>query len=255
MRIHQFLCVLFCLVSIQLNAQQQEPNLSPYKYAIVDNRYDFQREDNSYKINDYVMFLFEKKGFKVIFDNGVIPEELVNNPCLGLKVDLEDSSGSFSFKMRFKLYDCRNELIFEGQEARSKVKSFERGYPDVIRKAFVSVDDLDYVYEPDRVFELESPTTSKVLAETAVVSVATNSSGLEGIYKRDGLALTIEEIDGAYTASLSGRPETAQIFSTSDKNIYSLIWEGDPKPYLLKQMDEGVSLDSPYGLLVFKREN
>jgi hypothetical protein len=234
---------------------QEAPDLSPYKYAIVDYRYDFQREDNSYNVNEYVKFLFEKKGFIVVFDNGDIPQDLVTNPCLGLKANLLDESGTFSFKMRFQLFDCRNEMIFEGESARSKIKSFERGYPDVIRKAFVYVDDLEYNYSPDRVFELESPALPIVAAETAVVSVSTNSSILEGIYKRDGLALTIVKNGDAYTAKLSGRSESAQIFSSSDKEIYSIVWEGDPKPYLLKQLEDGVSLDSPYGLLIFKKVN
>ncbi len=248
------LCLALCLMSFDMRSQEA-PDLSPYKYAIVDYRYDFQREDNSYNVNEYVKFLFEKKGFIVVFDNGVIPEELVSNPCLGLKVGLQDSSGSFSFKMRFKLYDCRNELIFEGDEARSKVKSFERGYPDVIRKAFVYVDDLEYNYSPESVFELESPVPPIVAAETAAVSLSTDSSILEGIYKRDRMALTIVNNEGTYTASLSGRSESAQIFSSSDKGVYSLVWEGDPKPYILKKLEDGVSLDSPYGLLIFKKAN
>jgi len=254
MKIQYILCLVLCLMSFEMRSQET-PDLSAYKYAIVDYRYDFQREDNSYNVNEYVKFLFEKKGFIVVFDNGVIPEELVTNPCLGLKVGLQDSSGSFSFKMRFELYNCRNELIFEGEEARSKVKSYERGYPDVIRKAFVYVDDLEYNYSPDRVFELESPALPIVAAETAVVSVSKDSAILEGVYKRDGLALTIVKNTDVYTANLSGRSESAQIFSSSDKGIYSLVWEGDPKPYLLKQLEDGVSLDSPYGLLIFKKAN
>ena len=248
------LCLVLCLMSFEIQSQEA-PDLSPYKYAIVDYRYDFQREDNSYNVNEYVKFLFEKKGFIVVFDNGDIPQDLVTNPCLGLKANLLDESGTFSFKMRFQLFDCRNEMIFEGESARSKIKSFERGYPDVIRKAFVYVDDLEYNYSPDRVFELESPALPIVAAETAVVSVSTNSSILEGIYKRDGLALTIVKNGDAYTAKLSGRSESAQIFSSSDKEIYSIVWEGDPKPYLLKQLEDGVSLDSPYGLLIFKKVN
>ena len=254
MKIQYTLCLVLCLMGFEMRSQEA-PDLSPYKYAIVDYRYDFQREDNSYNVNEYVKFLFEKKGFIVVFDNGVIPEELVTNPCLGLKVGLQDSSGSFSFKMRFELYDCRNELIFEGEEARSKVKSYERGYPDVIRKAFVYVDDLEYNYSPNRVFELESPALPIVATETAVVSVSTDSAILEGVYKRDGLALTIVKNEDVYTANLSGRSEGAQIFSSSDKGVYSLVWEGDPKPYLLKQLEDGVSLDSPYGLLIFKKAN
>ena len=248
------ICLVLCLMSFEIQSQEA-PDLSPYKYAIVDYRYDFQREDNSYNVNEYVKFLFEKKGFIVVFDNGDIPQDLVTNPCLGLKANLLDESGTFSFKMRFQLFDCRNEMIFEGESARSKIKSFERGYPDVIRKAFVYVDDLEYNYSPDRVFELESPALPIVAAETAVVSVSTNSSILEGIYKRDGLALTIVKNGDAYTAKLSGRSESAQIFSSSDKEIYSIVWEGDPKPYLLKQLEDGVSLDSPYGLLIFKKVN
>ncbi len=254
MRLQHILFLALCLISFEIHAQETL-DLSPYKYAIVDNRYDFQREDNSYNINEYVKFLFEKKGFIVVFDNGVIPEELVNNPCLGLKVDLQDSSGSFSFKMRFKLYDCRNELIFEGGEARSKVKSYERGYPDVIRKAFVYVNELEYNYSPERVFELESPALPIVSVETTSVSVSKDNSILEGVYKRDGLALTIVKNQDTYTATLSGRSQSAQVFPSSDKDVYSLVWEGDPKPYLLKKLEDGLSLDSPYGLLIFKRSN
>ena len=254
MKIQYTLCLVLCLMGFEMRSQET-PDLSPYKYAIVDYRYDFQREDNSYNVNEYVKFLFEKKGFVVVFDNGDIPQELVANPCVGLKVNLLDESGAFSFKMRFQLFDCRNEMIFEGESARSKIKSFERGYPDVIRKAFVYVNELEYNYSPDRVFELESPALPIVAAETAVVSVSTDSAILEGVYKRDGLALTIVKNADVYTANLSGRSESAQIFSSSDKGVYSLVWEGDPKPYILKQLEDGVSLDSPYGLLIFKKAN
>jgi hypothetical protein len=102
-------------------------------------------------------FLFKKEGFKTLFGGDVRPEELIKSSCLGLTTKVKNISGLLNTKLVIELVNCRNETVFTSTEGRSKEKDYKKGYQEALRKAFKSITELNYSYEP--VKELVVPET------------------------------------------------------------------------------------------------
>ena len=196
-------------------------------------------------------FQFEKKGFLVIYDSDRIPEELFDNPCLGLKVEVVDLSNMFTFKMRYDLIDCRNDTVFKGEEVKSKIKDYKKGYLDVMRKAMVSVSALPYNYVEGIIVKEEAPIT----AVEPVEEVLMTKQGVEGSYFRESLELKISKTDSdlIWRVELNNGEKKGELRSSSDPNTYWLTWEGESKTRSLKVQGTKVILDSTYGKLEFEK--
>ena len=254
------LFILVLLVGFGLSLQGQErsqPDLSPYKYALIKKQYVFQKEENSYQINDMLKFQFEKKGFVVLYESDKIPEDLFENPCLGLKVDIVDLSNMFTFKMRYDLIDCRNTTVFTGEEVKSKIKDFKKGYQDVMRKAMVSVSALPYAYIEGVIVEVETPavpvTPVTPVSPVEPVAEVVMTKGIEGSYFRESLELKISKTDSdlIWNVALNNGEKKGLLRSSSDPNTYWLTWEGESQTRALKVQGNKVVLDSSFGALEF----
>ena len=127
-----------------INAQ-----LNDYKYIIVPKKFDAFKSANHYQTSTLVKYYFEQNGFNAVYDDD-LPFDLAVNRCLGLTADFIDSSNMFTTKAVIALKDCNNVEVFRSEEAKSKIKSFEDAYRDVIQKAFVSYVGLNYAYEPQQ---------------------------------------------------------------------------------------------------------
>jgi len=132
-------------------------SLNEYKYVTVPNKFDFLKSDNQFQLNSLTKFLFKKEGFQTLFGGDVRPEELIKNSCLGLTTKVNNTSGLLNTKLVIELVNCRNETVFTSTEGRSKEKDYKKGYHEALRKAFKSITDLNYSYEP--VKELVVPET------------------------------------------------------------------------------------------------
>jgi hypothetical protein len=102
---------------------------------------------DKYQLNSLTKFLFDKAGFTTLFTDDTYPKELANNGCLALKVVVEDNSSMFSTKMKIKLLDCHNIVVYTTKESRSKEKEYKKAYHDALRKAFEEIYDLNYSYD------------------------------------------------------------------------------------------------------------
>lgn len=148
-----FLIGLLVVVSSISFAQK---NINSYKYIIVPNQFDFQKSKDIYQLNSLTKFLFEREGFIGLFENEQFPMDLASDRCLGLRVDLIDNSSMFTTKLKMNLIDCNNAVVFSSKEVKSKSKDFKTAYQEAIRKAFVDVEDLNYVYsEKTEIVDIE----------------------------------------------------------------------------------------------------
>ncbi len=145
MKLKYLLIVVLVLSSGVIIGQR---SLDDYKYVIVPNRFDFLKYDDHYQLNSLTKFLYKKEGFKTLYRRDVRPEELVNNPCLGLTTRVNNNSGMLNTKLVIELLNCRNEVVFTSIEGHSKEKDYKKGYHEALRRAFKSITELKYSYEP-----------------------------------------------------------------------------------------------------------
>ncbi len=121
-------------------------SLNEYKYIIIPSEFDFLKYADQHELNSLTKFLFEKEGFKTIYDNVERPADLSNNPCLGLTADVFNDSGMFTTKLTIELTNCKNQKILASEIGKSKEKDYKKGFQEALRNAFKSVSMLDYNY-------------------------------------------------------------------------------------------------------------
>ena len=132
------------LYAFHLNAQQ----LDAYKYVIVPKTYEFLKIPDKYQLNSLTKFLFDKKGFETVWEGESYPAELISNPCLGLKADVINESNLFTSKVLITLTDCYNKEVYRTALGKSKEKEFKKSYHEALRRAFASIAEMEYHFDP-----------------------------------------------------------------------------------------------------------
>ncbi|TYA53267.1 hypothetical protein [Formosa maritima] len=154
---NKFLIITILLVSSFTMFSQNSVN--NYKYVIVPDKYDFLDEEDQFRLNSLSQFLFNKHGFNAFMEDETFPEDLLYNPCLALKADVIDDSGSFKTKLKIELKNCKDELVFVSEMGESFEKIYEVAYNKALRDAFTYVAAIKYQYEPSEEILAESRDT------------------------------------------------------------------------------------------------
>lgn len=176
MNLKHFLILI--IVTFFLGNVYAQNELNPYKYIIVPKQYDFLKKENQYRVNSYTRHLFAEEGFEVFYNDADFPEDLVADPCLALRANVLDKSSSFTTKLYLVLENCAGKEVFRCQEGRSKIKEFDKTYLDALKKSFVSIQELNYSYQPNTFNTSSQPkeSTSTNQVETSVIGTAALST-------------------------------------------------------------------------------
>ena len=203
------LAVTLVLSVFVLNVYAQN-ELNPYKYIIVPKKFDFLKEENQYRVNSYTKFLFDKEGYQVFYDDGDFPEDLKLDPCLGLTAFVLNESSSFTTKIFVVLENCSRDEVFRSVEGRSKVKEYDKTYIDALKKCFVSVQALNYEYEPKTLTqessEIENSTSNTEIATVAVAVAATPEEQDEMQKKSENEGVAKPEVSSSEKVQTTAAP-------------------------------------------------
>ena len=137
--------MIFCC-SISAFSQN---SVNDYKYVIVPNDFDFLDEEDEFRLNSLTQFLFNKYGFIALMEDKNRPIDLIYNPCLALKADVLDDSGTFKTNLAIELKNCKDELIYVSEQGKSFDKKYSVAYNKALREAFMYVAALKYSYKPN----------------------------------------------------------------------------------------------------------
>ncbi len=122
----KFLIVLIALFSITSFAQKKQA-------IVISNKYEFQKQKNSYNINNVLKAILVSNHFQVYFDDEVLPVEIAQNGCDVLTGVLVDKSNMFLTKIKLQLKDCQNNVVFETAEVKSREKDIQTAYMEAIK--------------------------------------------------------------------------------------------------------------------------
>lgn len=103
------------------------------KAIIISNKYEFQKEKNTYNINNMLKAILVSNNYQVFFEDEVLPAEIAQNRCNALTGVLLDISNLFVTKLKFQILDCNNNLLFETDEVRTKEKDIQNAYIETIK--------------------------------------------------------------------------------------------------------------------------
>ncbi|WP_405380584.1 hypothetical protein [Maribacter sp. LLG6340-A2] len=134
--------LLFTSLGISAYAQT---NLNDYKYIVVPKKFETFKKANEHQTSTLVKYLFNGKGFNVVYDDA-LPLELRSNRCLGLMADLLDDSSMFTTKIMINLTDCNGVEVYKTMQGTSKEKEYKASYSEAIREAMRSFNSVDYAY-------------------------------------------------------------------------------------------------------------
>ena len=121
----KILVIFIVLFSIASFSQQQ--------IILISNKYEFQKEPNSYNSNNMLKAILVSNNYQVYFEDEVLPLEIAQNKCNALKGVLVDKSNVFLTKVKLQIKDCQNNLLFETAEVKSKEKDIQEGFIETIK--------------------------------------------------------------------------------------------------------------------------
>ncbi len=219
-----------------------QKSVNDYKYIIVPKSFEFLAKEDAYQLNSLTKFLFNKNGFNAFIQGQEMPDDLKENICKGLLVNVKKNSSLFVSKLVIELSDCRANIIFSSSEGTSREKDFKKAYHEALRNAFKDVERLNYKYNEEA--------NGKSAEETEVVSQPNNQEKV----------ISEEEEKDTDTKVEAKKPKKEIIPTTSKGSLLytlnntSFVFKNQEYGYELfkNQEEELVSLGKIYKL---KREN
>ena len=103
------------------------------KVIIISNKYEFQKEKNTYNINTMLKAILISNSYHVFFDDEELPIEIAQNKCNALTGVLIDNSNLLVRKIKFQIRDCQNNLLFETAEVKTREKDIQNAYIEIIK--------------------------------------------------------------------------------------------------------------------------
>jgi hypothetical protein len=168
----KYTLLLLLLISVSGYAQN---TINNYKYVLVPEKFSFLKQTNQYRLNALTKALLEEKGFTVYYDNAELPQEIANNKCSALNVEVLEKKGMFSTNLTLLLKDCQSNTVFKSKEGKSREKEFATSYNMALRDAFTSLEETSYSYVPGTPAQRQNvaaiPVVAAPVATVPVVSI------------------------------------------------------------------------------------
>ena len=159
----KYLLLLFLVLQFGGNAQ----SVNDYQYVIVPIKFGIFNENDAYRLNTVTKFMLQKYGFKSFLSTDSIPDELVNNTCKRLYVELVKNGNAFTTKLKVVLKDCRDQVVYETAVGVSKEKTYHVAYNQALREAFKSFDNLKYKYNGNNDLSSETSVVKPKVSEVS----------------------------------------------------------------------------------------
>ncbi|WP_299115364.1 hypothetical protein [uncultured Winogradskyella sp.] len=138
--------VAFMLFGLYVMAQK---SINNYKYVVVPIEYKFLKDKDQYRLNTLTRHIFKQEGFTTLFDVQDFPDDLMMDRCKALYVDVEkNKKGFLATRLEIILKDCFGKEVYRTAVGLSKDKDLKKAYTEALKEAFISIEQLDYKYEP-----------------------------------------------------------------------------------------------------------
>lgn len=213
---------LLLAVSFAITAHSQN-SINNYKYVLVPDRFDFFKTDNQYGLNTLTRAFLEGVGFNAFMASDALPAELAASKCNALKAELIEKKKFFTTGLILVLKDCQGNIVFQGEEGKSREKEWQAAYSEALKNAFASLDAAHYKYDSTTAAQVQQPAvTAAPVAAPVAVPAATPA--------------TVTENKNV----LYAQPNTNgyQLIDTTPKKVMSLFKTSQPDHFIA---DDGVS--------------
>jgi hypothetical protein len=202
---------VFVLLSLLVSIAAFSQSINDYQYVIVPAKFDFLKENDTYRLNTLTKLLLQKYGFKSYLSTEELPEAVADKRCSVLYASLEKDNNFFMTKVKVVLKDCKEKLVYETDFGSSREKEYAPAYNQALRAAFRSFDKLNYKYTGKE----EVAATTPVVPETPTPeSPSPNSENNPEVF------FFAQPITNGFQVVNSEPRVIMRLFNTSQKNVF-----------------------------------
>ncbi len=191
--------------------------INDYKYAIVPSKFTFLKEIDQYRLNTLTKLLMEKYGFVTFFDTDILPNEVAENNCNKVFVEVQSNGNMFMTKMSVVVKDCKNTVLFTSVVGKSKEKELQISYNQALREAFSSFDSLGYKYNGNSIFNSNVNVNVKENSNIKAINLNGDNN------KDNNFILFAQPIDNGFQLIDSTPKVIMKIYKTSISICYIAI--------------------------------
>ncbi|MBO6879768.1 hypothetical protein [Winogradskyella sp.] len=204
-----------------------QSSINDYKYILVPKQFEFSKSADEYQLSSLTNFLFNKYGYQSYLIDEDLPEDLKNDRCLALMVDVSnDKSGIFKTKIEIALKDCFDNEVMVSRVGESRLKKFDKAYNEALRDAFETFKNVNYNYSPKS--EVNATTVEKQEPQS-------NDKKESEVKQPDEVVETINEAGGnAQLYYAQAVKDGYQLVDSEPKIIMLLINTGANDVFMVK---------------------
>ena len=155
--------VLFSLFSFLSFAQ----SVNDYEFVMVPIKFEFQRDENEYRLNTLLKYRLEEYGFQAFYTSDQLNTNY-NDRCRYLNVNVVNESGLFTTKLYITFKDCNNAIVYQSVTGTSKTKDRKKAYTEALEEALTSVKTLKYKFTGKKTESIVEVSKPVLVTETAV---------------------------------------------------------------------------------------
>jgi len=221
--------MLFLLLFSALGFGQ---SMSEYQYIILPAKFEAQKSAGQFNLNNITKLFLERNGYKVFFDNDILPADVSSESCNKLYGNVTADNNFRTTKLRFEVKDCRNAVILSSGIGQSTEKDNNIAYNRALRDALKSIDKPEFMYSP-----AAKPAAPKVVETVAPVSkpkeVAQNAQTTQVTSSEE--TLSVQKIANGYQLVDTTPKIVLRMFATTNPEVF--IGEADGKKGVVLKKD------------------
>ena len=93
---------------------------------------------------------------------------------MSLFASVKEESGFLTLKNIIEIKDCYGKIIYTSKVGKTKLKDYKKGYQDAIRRAYETMEDFEYSYNPTLVSEEKKVEKEEIIAKNISDEVVSN---------------------------------------------------------------------------------
>lgn len=155
-----------------------QSSLNDYNMAIIPAKFEFQKEDNQYRINSTIKAFLKQKGFEVYLSSDVLPEGFMDYNCNKVFVNAIEENTVFKTALKIEFKDCKNNVLFTTNFGETREKDYAKAYNEALLLTLKSFSNANYKYSGKTYFDEEAQEKLKSMdkVDVTVASVKTEKN-------------------------------------------------------------------------------
>ncbi|EMY3558844.1 hypothetical protein AAIP53_001421 [Flavobacterium psychrophilum] len=183
-----FSTLVFALIS---SVTYSQSSLNDYEMAIIPSKFEFQKEDNQYRISSTIKAFLKQKGFEAYVSTDVLPEGFLDYNCNKIFVNVLEENTLFSTRIKIEFKNCKQLVLFTTDLGESREKELGKGYNQALLLALKSFDKARYkfsgktYYDEEAQEKIKSRDVHSISSEVTKITKSEKGVTYEKVTKQD----------------------------------------------------------------------